>query len=132
MKIDSHQHFWNYNTQEYTWMKQGMGILLRDYAPQDLAVAQAEVGFDGSVAVQARMTLDETRWLLELAARHDMIRDSIAAPELTRHARISPWLPVRSVSSATNSFPPAAKTSATSWSLNRRPLRLNWLVLLMS
>ncbi len=82
MKIDSHQHFWNYNTQEYTWMKQGMGILQRDYTPQDLAAVQAEVGFDGSVAVQARMTLDETRWLLELAARHDTIRGVVGYVDL--------------------------------------------------
>ena len=52
MKIDSHQHFWNYNPREYTWMKDGMEILQRDFTPQDLATAQAEIGFDGSVAVQ--------------------------------------------------------------------------------
>ena len=70
MKIDSHQHFWNYNDREYSWMKDGMEILQRDYTPQDLTAVQAEIGFDGSVAVQARMTPDETRWLLELAAQH--------------------------------------------------------------
>ena len=82
MKIDSHQHFWNYNPQEYTWMKDGMEILQRDFPPQDLATAQAEIGFDGSVAVQARMTLDETRWLLELAAQHETIRGVVGYVDL--------------------------------------------------
>ena len=82
MKIDSHQHFWNYNPREYTWMKDGMEILQRDFTPQDLATAQAEIGFDGSVAVQARMTLDETRWLLELAAQHETIRGVVGYVDL--------------------------------------------------
>ena len=82
MKIDSHQHFWNSNPREYTWMKDGMGILQRDFTPQDLATAQAEIGFDGSVAVQARMTLDETRWLLELAAQHETIRGVVGYVDL--------------------------------------------------
>ena len=82
MKIDSHQHFWDYNPREYTWMKDGMGILQRDFTPQDLATAQAEIGFDGSVAVQARMTLDETRWLLDLAAQHETIRGVVGYVDL--------------------------------------------------
>ena len=82
MKIDSHQHFWNYNPREYTWMKDGMEILQRDFTPQDLATAQAEIGFDGSVAVQARMTLDETRWLLELAAQHETLRGVVGYVDL--------------------------------------------------
>ena len=82
MKIDSHQHFWNYNPRQYTWMKDGMEILQRDFTPQDLATAQAEIGFDGSVAVQARMTLDETRWLLELAAQHETIRGVVGYVDL--------------------------------------------------
>jgi len=82
MKIDSHQHFWNYNAREYSWMKEGMGVLQRDFTPQDLASAQAEIGFDGSVAVQARMTLEETRWLLELAAEHKTIRGVVGYVDL--------------------------------------------------
>ena len=82
MKVDSHQHFWNYNTQEYSWMKDGMEVLQRDYAPEDLAAAQAEIGFDGSVAVQARMTVDETRWLLGLAARHETIKGVVGYVDL--------------------------------------------------
>lgn len=82
MKIDSHQHFWNYNAREYSWMKEGMEVLQRDFTPQDLATAQEKIGFDASVAVQARMTLDETRWLLELAAEHKTIRGVVGYVDL--------------------------------------------------
>ncbi len=100
MKIDAHQHFWNYGTQEYSWMKEGMEILQRDFTPQDLAAARAEIGFDGSVAVQARMTLDETRRLLELAAEHETIRgvvgyvDTIKFQAANRTASLSCYIPV--------------------------------------
>ena len=55
-------------------MKEGMEILHRDYTPVDLAEAQKTIGFDGSVAVQARMSLEETRWLLELADQHPIVK----------------------------------------------------------
>ena len=45
-----------------------MAALRRDFLPHDLEPELAAAGFDGSIAVQARQTLDETRWLLDLAA----------------------------------------------------------------
>jgi L-fuconolactonase len=82
MKIDSHQHFWNYSPGEYPWMMEGMEALRRDFTPHDLGEAQAEIGFDGSIAVQARMTLEETRWLLGLAAQHSRIRGVVGYVDL--------------------------------------------------
>ena len=41
--------------------------------PADLEPELRRLGFDGCVAVQARQTLEETRWLLELADRHPFI-----------------------------------------------------------
>jgi L-fuconolactonase len=74
MRIDSHQHFWRYNPGEYAWISPEMATLQRDFLPKDLEPALASVGFDGSVAVQARQSLEETRWLLELASQHKLIR----------------------------------------------------------
>ena len=45
-----------------------MMALRRDFLPNDLEPELTRAGFDGSIAVQARQTLDETRWLLNLAA----------------------------------------------------------------
>jgi len=67
MHIDAHQHFWLYNSLEYAWIDDSMAILRRNFLPKDLAGELKSAGFDASIAVQARQSLEETRWLLELA-----------------------------------------------------------------
>ena len=71
--IDAHQHFWIYNSYEYGWMGDGMDGLKRDFLPPDLGALLRQVGVHGTVAVQARRTVSETAWLLELADRHPFI-----------------------------------------------------------
>ena len=66
MRIDAHQHFWVYDQSEYAWIDDSMASLRRDFLPNDLKIELESKGFQGSVAVQARQTLEETRWLLEL------------------------------------------------------------------
>jgi L-fuconolactonase len=73
MRIDAHQHFWRYDAAEYGWIDASMSLLQRDFLPPDAAAAMVSVGFAAGLAVQARQTLDETRWLLALADRHDSI-----------------------------------------------------------
>jgi L-fuconolactonase len=67
MHIDAHQHYWVYKAEEYAWIDESMSLLRRDFLPGDLGPERHEAGFQGSVAVQARQDLEETRWLLELA-----------------------------------------------------------------
>jgi L-fuconolactonase len=67
MHIDSHQHFWIYNPTDYEWIDDSMAALRRDFLPQHLKPELESNGFRGSIAVQARQTLQETRWLLQLA-----------------------------------------------------------------
>jgi L-fuconolactonase len=73
-KIDAHHHLWRYSTAEYGWIDESMSQLQRDFLTKDLTAAMASAGVDGSVAVQARQTMDETRWLLDLAEDCDAIR----------------------------------------------------------
>lgn len=68
MQIDAHQHFWVYNAQEYSWIDDAMASIRRDFLPVDLKPQLEKTGVQGSVVVQTRQTLEETRWLLELAA----------------------------------------------------------------
>jgi L-fuconolactonase len=68
MRIDAHQHFWIYNQDEYGWIDDSMALLRRNFLPDDLKPELERSGFAGTVAVQARQTLEETRWLVELAA----------------------------------------------------------------
>jgi L-fuconolactonase len=73
MVIDAHQHFWIYDPAEYDWIDDSMTLLRRDFLPADLKPELESNGFSGSVAVQARQTVEETRWLLGLAARSPWI-----------------------------------------------------------
>jgi L-fuconolactonase len=73
MRIDAHQHFWKYSACDYAWIDDSMSALQRDFLPEESAREMARVEFDACVAVQARQTIDETRWLLSLADAHPFI-----------------------------------------------------------
>jgi L-fuconolactonase len=73
VRIDAHQHFWRYDPAEYGWIDDSMAVLRRDFLAADAAREMAAVGFDGCVAVQARQTLEETRWLLAQAEQDPVV-----------------------------------------------------------
>jgi L-fuconolactonase len=66
-RIDAHHHFWRYSPAEYGWINDQMQLLRRDFLPADLKPLLDRAGVAGAIAVQARQTLEETRWLLSLA-----------------------------------------------------------------
>jgi L-fuconolactonase len=72
--IDAHHHLWHYSDNEYGWIDDSMASLRRDFLPIDLVAELAKANVDGTVAVQARQTLEETQWLLELAQSCKAIR----------------------------------------------------------
>ena len=81
-RIDSHQHFWYFNAGEYSWIKGGMEAICRDFLPEHLAVEQEKIRFDGSIAVQARMSLEETEWLLDLSKEYLGIKGVVGYVDL--------------------------------------------------
>jgi L-fuconolactonase len=74
MRIDAHQHFWKYNAQEYGWISDAMSVLRRDYLPKDLFNEISVVKIGGVISVQARQSLEETNWLLDLADQNKFIK----------------------------------------------------------
>ena len=82
MKIDSHQHYWYFNTADYGWMGENMSVIKRDFLPADLLPELKSIDFDGSVAVQARQSLEETDWLLQLADEHPHIKGVVGWVDL--------------------------------------------------
>jgi L-fuconolactonase len=82
VRIDAHQHFWNYSAADYPWIGRGMERLARTYLPADLAPLIAAEGIDGTVAVQARQSVDETCWLLDLAATDGLVRGVVGWVDL--------------------------------------------------
>jgi len=81
MHLDSHQHFWRYDAAQYPWIPPG-SALHRDWLPGDLAPLLAAAGLDGCIAVQARQTLEESRWLLELADASPIIKGVVGWVDL--------------------------------------------------
>jgi L-fuconolactonase len=81
MRIDSHQHFWRYSAEQYPWIQPNWPIR-RDFLPTDLDPLIAAAGVDGSIAVQARQSLEETRWLLELADQSPLIKGVVGWVDL--------------------------------------------------
>jgi L-fuconolactonase len=82
MRLDSHQHFWHYSAADYPWMTEPLRALRRDYLPADLQPLLAHAKLDGCVAVQARQSLAETRWLLQLAEQHHFIKGVVGWVDL--------------------------------------------------
>lgn len=72
-RIDAHLHFWRYSAGDYPWIAAGMQALAVDRTPDQVLSQLAACGFTGAIAVQARAAVDETRFLLDLARRHDWI-----------------------------------------------------------
>ena len=85
MRIDAHQHFWNYSPAEYPWIGAGLERIARDFLPPDLAPLMAAEGLDGSVAVQARQSVEESRWLLALAEAHPLVKGVVGWVDLQSH-----------------------------------------------
>jgi L-fuconolactonase len=72
--IDAHQHYWKYDPAEYGWIDDAMSVIRRDCLPPEAQCEMDRAGVSAAIAVQARQTLDETRWLLDLAHEHRGIR----------------------------------------------------------
>jgi L-fucono-1,5-lactonase len=83
MKIDAHHHFWKYTAAQYGWIDDAMSAIRRDFLPSDLEKEIRAAGIDGVISVQARQTLEETRWLLAMAAQHDFIKGVVGWVPLT-------------------------------------------------
>ena len=74
MKIDSHQHFWQYNEFDYVWMSEAHNVIKKNFLPDDLQPLLKENNLDGSIDVQARQTIEETNFLLALASNNSIIK----------------------------------------------------------
>jgi len=88
--IDAHHHLWRYNDHDYVWMSGAMAPLRSDFLIADLEAVAQECGVEGTVAVQARQTLEETEWLLGLADQNPIILGVVGwlplcAPDFATH-----------------------------------------------
>jgi len=73
MRVDAHQHFWRYSEEEFGWIDASMKAIRRDFLPCDLKPWLERSGVNATIAVQARQSIEETTWLLDLAGQNDWI-----------------------------------------------------------
>lgn len=86
MIVDAHQHFWDPAVADYPWLTDEVEPLRRRFGPEDLEPLLRAHGVSGTVLVQARGSLDETRSLLELAAATPFVLGVVGWIDLTGDA----------------------------------------------
>jgi len=82
-RIDSHHHLWKYSPADYPWISEEMKPIRKDFLVPELTHAIEAANINGVVTVQARQSLVETDWLLELAYRNDFMRGIVGWVPLT-------------------------------------------------
>lgn len=74
MKIDAHQHFWELNRFDYSWLNEPqLEPIRRNYVPADLLPHLKACGIDRSIFVQTRHEVEENRWVLELCENNPFL-----------------------------------------------------------
>jgi L-fuconolactonase len=74
MRIDSHQHFWYYQENKFSWMNDSLAILQKNFLPKDIKPLINANEFDGTITVQAEQNIEETLSLLKLADLYPFIK----------------------------------------------------------
>ena len=75
--IDSHHHFWQLQRGDYEWLTPKMTPLYQDFLPSDFRGILEQHSVAGTVLIQATQTLDETHYLLSLAAKTSFVKGVI-------------------------------------------------------
>jgi L-fuconolactonase len=81
-RIDSHQHFWNYDPAKHVWMNDDMAVLKKDFSPHDLEPLLKRCNLTGCVAVQATQAEEENEFLLKLADESTIIKGIVGWVDL--------------------------------------------------
>lgn len=93
MKIDAHVHLWRYDAERLDWIAPG-SVLAQDHLLDCVSPELAEASIDRVILVQAQQRVDETEWLLDLAATDARVGGVIGWTDLRQpaiEARIMEW-----------------------------------------
>ena len=74
LKIDTHQHFWQYHPAKQGWINDEMTAIQHDFMPADLLPILKENGINGCIAIQVDENEAENDFLLQLANENDFIK----------------------------------------------------------
>ena len=82
LKLDSHQHFWQFDPIRDNWITEEMEVIRHDFLPPDLKPLLDANGIQACIAVQADQSETETNFLLALAEEHDFIKGVVGWVDL--------------------------------------------------
>ena len=74
MRIDAHQHFWQFDPVKHSWINDDMKVIRKNFGPEELSKEIKPLGIEGTIAVQADETEKETSYLLGLADKNEFIK----------------------------------------------------------
>lgn len=83
MIIDAHHHLWEPSVGDYPWLTDELAVIRRRFGPDDLAPLLRETQVAGTILVQTRSSVDETREFLATAAATPFIRGVVGWVDLT-------------------------------------------------
>ncbi|AEE51983.1 amidohydrolase family protein [Haliscomenobacter hydrossis] len=82
MRIDAHQHFWNYRPDTHAWINDDMHLIQRNFLPQDLQPELERHQLDGSILVQVDQNEEENLFFIELAQQNPFIKGTVGWVDL--------------------------------------------------
>ncbi len=82
MRIDSHQHFWQFDAERDSWITDDMSVIQRDFLPADLQPILQQYGFDGCVTVQSNQSEAENEFQLQNAEQNDFVKGVVGWTDL--------------------------------------------------
>ncbi len=95
MRFDAHQHFWNIERLHYPILSpEAFGELYRTIEPPELEPKLRKAGISGTVVVQAKDGLDETKYLLELTDLYPWISGVVGWVDLASPEQVASQLAV--------------------------------------
>src|SRR5579872_5425490 len=74
LKIDAHQHCWQFDPVRDSWITEDMSVIRRDFTPSDLQPLLQRNDIDGTVLVQTCQAESDNQFMLQLADDNDFIK----------------------------------------------------------
>jgi L-fuconolactonase len=81
-RIDSHQHFWNFDPVRDSWVNDDMKVIQKDFLPQNLEPLLQQNNFEGCVTVQSNQSEAENDFHLQNAENFDFIKGVVGWVDL--------------------------------------------------
>jgi L-fuconolactonase len=82
LKIDAHQHFWQFDPVRDSWISEDMSIIRHDFLPADLLPILERNEVDGTILVQTCLTEDDNQFMLQLAQDNSFIKGIVGWVDL--------------------------------------------------